>query len=141
MSIPFYDALSWVGLKYNDIRRYKFLLSSHAVPKQNAPKRMSSLPVAMISHCDCGRTPTWTRKLLLVLPVRIELTTSPLPRGCSTTELRQRAVRPEEIKLQLRPQTPRSLPQGGTGRKRSHAFAGRSREVFLAVSAGRNLPA
>ena len=26
----------------------------------------------------------------LVLPVRIELTTSPLPRGCSTTELRQR---------------------------------------------------
>jgi hypothetical protein len=24
-----------------------------------------------------------------VLPVRIELTTSPLPRGCSTTELRQ----------------------------------------------------
>ena len=28
--------------------------------------------------------------LFLVLPVRIELTTSPLPRGCSTTELRQR---------------------------------------------------
>src|SRR5256885_16376813 len=27
----------------------------------------------------------------LVLPVRIELTTSPLPRGCSTTELRQRS--------------------------------------------------
>src|ERR1700751_1111990 len=27
----------------------------------------------------------------LVLPVRIELTTSPLPRECSTTELRQRA--------------------------------------------------
>ena len=26
----------------------------------------------------------------VVLPVRIELTTSPLPRGCSTTELRQR---------------------------------------------------
>jgi hypothetical protein len=25
----------------------------------------------------------------MVLPVRIELTTSPLPRGCSTTELRQ----------------------------------------------------
>jgi hypothetical protein len=25
----------------------------------------------------------------LVLPVRIELTTSPLPRECSTTELRQ----------------------------------------------------
>src|SRR5215212_4890729 len=29
--------------------------------------------------------------LCLVLPVRIELTTSPLPRGCSTTELRQRS--------------------------------------------------
>lgn len=28
--------------------------------------------------------------LLLVLPHRIELWTSPLPRGCSTTELRQR---------------------------------------------------
>jgi hypothetical protein len=27
-----------------------------------------------------------------VLPVRIELTTSPLPRECSTTELRQRAL-------------------------------------------------
>jgi hypothetical protein len=27
----------------------------------------------------------------LVLPVRIELTTSPLPRECSTTELRQHA--------------------------------------------------
>jgi hypothetical protein len=27
----------------------------------------------------------------VVLPVRIELTTSPLPRECSTTELRQRA--------------------------------------------------
>ena len=25
----------------------------------------------------------------MVLPVRIELTTSPLPMGCSTTELRQ----------------------------------------------------
>src|ERR1700741_2383261 len=30
----------------------------------------------------------------LVLPVRIELTTSPLPRGCSTTELRQQ---PDEM--------------------------------------------
>ena len=29
----------------------------------------------------------------LVLPVRIELTTSPLPRECSTTELRQPASR------------------------------------------------
>ena len=30
----------------------------------------------------------------MVLPVRIELTTSPLPRGCSTTELRQQ---PDEM--------------------------------------------
>ncbi len=30
---------------------------------------------------------------LVVLPVRIELTTSPLPRECSTTELRQRLAR------------------------------------------------
>src|SRR3954447_25543770 len=30
--------------------------------------------------------------LLVVLPGRIELTTSPLPRGCSTTELRQPSV-------------------------------------------------
>ena len=29
----------------------------------------------------------------MVLPGRIELTTSPLPRGCSTTELRQRLAR------------------------------------------------
>src|SRR5215467_2237961 len=44
-------------------------------------------------------TRKWTRArldvgladgLVVVLPVRIELTTSPLPRGCSTTELRQR---------------------------------------------------
>jgi hypothetical protein len=28
-------------------------------------------------------------RVVMVLPVRIELTTSPLPRGCSTTELRQ----------------------------------------------------
>ena len=32
--------------------------------------------------------------LSVVLPVRIELTTSPLPRGCSTTELRQPRPRP-----------------------------------------------
>ena len=35
----------------------------------------------------------------VVLPVRIELTTSPLPRGCSTTELRQlSAGRPANIR-------------------------------------------
>jgi hypothetical protein len=34
---------------------------------------------------------TKKRQEILVLPVRIELTTSPLPRECSTTELRQRS--------------------------------------------------
>ena len=33
----------------------------------------------------------------MVLPVRIELTTSPLPRGCSTTELRQQALMKSDI--------------------------------------------
>ena len=33
----------------------------------------------------------WTCWAFLVLLVRIELTTSPLPRGCSTTELQQRS--------------------------------------------------
>jgi hypothetical protein len=51
---------------------------------------------------DLSRRP-WSRSqpslasgfniLVLVLPVRIELTTSPLPRECSTTELRQRLGR------------------------------------------------
>ena len=31
-----------------------------------------------------------------MLPVRIELTTSPLPRECSTTELRQQRATPEK---------------------------------------------
>jgi hypothetical protein len=43
---------------------------------------------------------------LMVLPERIELSTSPLPRECSTTELRQRAN--EEGRL---------LPQRGLMRK------------------------
>jgi hypothetical protein len=36
-------------------------------------------------------------RAFLVLPVRIELTTSPLPRGCSTTELRQRRADAETL--------------------------------------------
>src|SRR5262249_27677430 len=39
-------------------------------------------------ECSATKAPFW--KGFVVLPVRIELTTSPLPRGCSTTELRQR---------------------------------------------------
>src|SRR5215831_696 len=34
-------------------------------------------------------------RCFMVLPVRIELTTSPLPRGCSTTELRQHQAVPD----------------------------------------------
>src|SRR5437879_13716487 len=34
----------------------------------------------------------WAKREKLVLPHRIELWTSPLPRGCSTTELRQLAA-------------------------------------------------
>jgi hypothetical protein len=54
----------------------------------------------------------------LVLPDRIELSTSPLPMECSTTELRQRAPDSEN-----RPKGPnkagRSLPQGLIPRKRA----------------------
>ena len=51
----------------------------------------------------------------LVLPVRIELTTSPLPRECSTTELRQPPV---AVNAEAR-KTRRSLPYGGMRRKRA----------------------
>ena len=54
----------------------------------------------------------------LVLPDRIELSTSPLPMECSTTELRQRA-----LKTRIGPKGPsragRSLPQGPRPRKRA----------------------
>ncbi len=46
----------------------------------------------------------------LVLPVRIELTTSPLPRGCSTTELRQR---PGRNPLGAKPQRIHNSRSGG----------------------------
>jgi hypothetical protein len=60
----------------------------------------------MLRRCEASRLKSrfmgisWARprahqaKILIwmVLPVRIELTTSPLPRECSTTELRQRAL-------------------------------------------------
>src|ERR1700760_1916364 len=39
----------------------------------------------------------------LVLPDRIELSTSPLPRECSTTELRQQGGRPERESMRKRP--------------------------------------
>jgi hypothetical protein len=50
-----------------------------------------------------------------VLPDRIELSTSPLPMECSTTELRQHALDPRID--QKGPQGGRSLPQGQGARK------------------------
>src|SRR5262245_56603064 len=47
----------------------------------------------------------------VVLPVRIELTTSPLPRGCSTTELRQRRAGGENAGHASAEKARRSLPQ------------------------------
>ncbi len=66
----------------------------------------------------------------LVLPVRIELTTSPLPRECSTTELRQRPVgqgRAEGTANRWTKnieKTRRCLPQGAFARKEFAAPAG-----------------
>jgi hypothetical protein len=55
----------------------------------------------------------------LVLPDRIELSTSPLPMECSTTELRQRARYLRGIGPNGRPLGGRFLPQGPLWRKRA----------------------
>ncbi len=47
----------------------------------------------------------------MVLPVRIELTASPLPRECSTTELRQRS-RPAEVPVGTRRRGPSDSGSG-----------------------------
>ena len=63
------------------------------------------------------------RKIFLsgmVLPDRIELSTSPLPMECSTTELRQRA-RIQESARKGPYRARRSLPQGPHRRKRERA--------------------
>src|SRR6187397_2196000 len=57
-------------------------------------------------------------RFCLVLPHRIELWTSPLPRGCSTTELRQHALR-----ILNRPQ--RRLRAGGSCHKASRGASTR----------------
>src|SRR3954451_6759811 len=67
----------------------------------------------------------------MVLPGRIELTTSPLPRECSTTELRQRWAASEDVALWV-PQAPSSLPQGGKACKRCRLYGSRAR-ALLAV--------
>ena len=56
-----------------------------------------------------------------MLPDRIELSTSPLPMECSTTELRQRA--PEESAEKASVGAGRSLPQGQSPCKRGVAGA------------------
>jgi hypothetical protein len=53
----------------------------------------------------------------MVLPDRIELSTSPLPRECSTTELRQQGARPENRRKKCAT-SGRFLPQGPLRRKR-----------------------
>ena len=58
----------------------------------------------------------WGRGGRMVLPERIELSTSPLPMGCSTTELRQqsRKIRPKDV---WGGRARRKLPQGVRRRK------------------------
>src|SRR5690242_17708450 len=58
-------------------------------------------PRAIYRLGDHGSTEAATARM--VLPVRIELTTSPLPRGCSTTELRQLGVRGRGTEIQQPP--------------------------------------
>jgi hypothetical protein len=60
-------------------------------------RNVSNYSRVLASFCTIERSPSRgvashkpnMQGAFLVLPVRIELTTSPLPRGCSTTELRQ----------------------------------------------------
>jgi hypothetical protein len=67
----------------------------------------------------------------MVLPDRIELSTSPLPRECSTTELRQQSAGPKQKRREKGPLSGRFLPQGPVMRKQlvvrcqhSHPIAG-----------------
>jgi hypothetical protein len=80
------------------------------------------------------------REILLsgmVLPDRIELSTSPLPMECSTTELRQRT--PLRIGQKGLCKARRSLPQGPLPRKRGASapllkFANPSRRTLIRTS-------
>ena len=62
-------------------------------------------PVAGTGHAKGPRP----RELEMVLPVRIELTASPLPRECSTTELRQQG--PRVGRNGCKPPRPRGEPR------------------------------
>src|SRR5260221_5748663 len=65
----------------------------------------------------------------MVLPVRIELTTSPLPRGCSTTELRQLGA--SRAGIHLGPGAWQGKPRG---RLADHAARSRRPPVPLELS-------
>jgi hypothetical protein len=58
----------------------------------------------------------------MVLPVRIELTTSPLPRGCSTTELRQRTPRALSVLMESELGPSFLFEHDPSGQARGHAF-------------------
>ena len=65
----------------------------------------------------------------LVLPDRIELSTSPLPMECSTTELRQHAPDLKESAGKASVGAGRSLPQGQSPCKRGLVRAARIKAV------------
>jgi hypothetical protein len=80
--------------------------------------KIAAIPIRSPCGGWCGEKRQLTEKpKKMVLPDRIELSTSPLPMECSTTELRQHAPDHEN-----RPKGPlkagRSLPQGARLRKR-----------------------
>ena len=72
-------------------------LSASWSRSRSAPPTPSG-PEASTDHCAnlfrYFEAAAKERRIELVLPHRIELWTSPLPRECSTTELRQQALRP-----------------------------------------------
>ena len=71
----------------------------------------------------------------MVLPDRIELSTSPLPMECSTTELRQRARMRESTKKDP-DRAGRSLPQGLRARKRANGLLCRQKRPESARKLG-----
>ncbi len=61
---------------------------THTLPAEDCTPTTQQSVNGCPRHRQCTAAASLSR---MVLPVRIELTTSPLPRECSTTELRQRA--------------------------------------------------
>ena len=68
----------------------RFLLSLGSSAGRSWVKK-NRLILSLLPQIDIRRVAYFSRfsNIFMVLPVRIELTTSPLPRECSTTELRQ----------------------------------------------------